>query len=232
MKIDSLSTFFPAYNEEKNIALTVKKALEVLKSLPIKQYEVIIIDDGSKDKTPEISDELARTERFVRVIHKKNGGYGSALQAGFYDSKYDWIVCTDSDGQFDFADVEKLLEKTDQADLVIGYRVNRQDSFSRKLNGAAWTFLNNLLFGLKVRDVDCAFKLVKKEVIEKIPRLKSERGGMISPELLAKAKKAGFKITEVGVRHYPRLEGAQTGANFKVIIKSFVDLGKLWWQIK
>lgn len=231
-KLDGLSLFFPAYNEEGNIKNTVEKAIPVLKGVASK-YELLIIDDGSKDKTGEIADKLAEEYPFIRVIHHHpNQGYGAALKSGFYNSKQEWIVFTDSDGQFDFSEVTRLIEKSGEADIVAGYRINRQDPPIRKLFGFGWTLLSRLLLGVGVRDVDCAFKLVKKEVIDTIPPLQSTRGGMISPELLGRAKKAGFKIVEVGVHHYPRKEGKQTGANLKVIFKSFVDLGKLWWQIK
>lgn len=231
-KLAGLSLFFPAYNEEANLASTVEKAIPVLKKVAEK-YELIIVNDGSKDKTGEIAAKLAQKYPFIKVItHHPNRGYGAAIKSGLYNSKYDWIVFTDSDGQFDFSEVSKLIDKTDWADLVIGYRINRQDSFLRKFFGWGWTFLTNILLGIKVKDVDCAFKLVKKKVIEGIPELQSSRGGMISPEFLAKARKAGFKIVEVGVHHYPRKAGKQTGANLKVILKSFVDLGKLWWQIR
>ncbi|MBI4037243.1 glycosyltransferase family 2 protein [Candidatus Daviesbacteria bacterium] len=232
MKIDSLSVFFPAYNEAENIAATVEKAILVLNGLDLKQYEVIIVDDGSKDETGKIADNLASQNNKIRVIHQSNGGYGVALQAGFYNAKYPWIVFTDSDGQFDFSEVTKLLQKSDEADVIIGYRINRQDPLLRRLFGWGWTLLANILLGIRTHDVDCAFKLIKKEVIDTIPHLKSQRGGMISPELLAKARKNGFKIVEVGVHHYPRSFGHQTGADFGVIFKSFVDLFKLWWQLQ
>lgn len=231
-KFDSLSVFFPAYNEEPNIEKTVKDAIGVLEKVVLK-YEVIIVDDGSKDRTGEIADKLALENKNIRVTHHNpNKGYGEALKSGFYNAKYDWIAFTDSDGQFDFSEITKLLEKADEADLIVGYRLNRNDPIVRKINGWLWTRLNNLLLGINVRDVDCAFKLIKKEVIDSIPRLQSTRGGMISPELLAKAHKKGFKIIEVGVHHYPRRLGEQTGANIKVIIKSFIDLLGLWWKIK
>jgi len=231
-KLDGLSLFFPAYNEEGNIKNTVEKAIPVLKNVASK-YELLIVDDGSKDKTGEIADKLAEEYSFIRVVHHHpNQGYGAALKSGFYNSKQEWIVFTDSDGQFDFSEVTRLIEKSGEADIVAGYRINRQDSWMRKIFGFGWTFLSRLLLDVGVRDVDCAFKLVKKKVIDTIPKLQSTRGGMISPELLGRAKKAGFKIVEVGVHHYPRKEGKQTGANLKVIFKSFMDLGKLWWQIK
>lgn len=233
-KLKNLSLFFPAYNEEANLKNTVEKAIPVLKQVA-GEYEVLIINDGSKDKTGEIADQLAKKYPFIKVIHHNpNRGYGAALRSGFYNSKYDWIVFTDSDGQFDFSEVVKLIEKAQEtnADIVAGYRIERQDPLIRKIFGKGWTFLANLLLGINIRDVDCGFKLIKKEVIKKIPQLESERGGMISPELLGKAKKYGFKIVEVGVHHYPRKEGKQTGANLKVILKSFTDLAKLWWSIK
>jgi len=227
-KVAELSVFFPAYNEEANLEKTIREALAVLKKIAQK-YEVIIIDDGSKDQTGQIADRLAKNYRQIRVIHHpQNRGYGEALKSGYYQAQYRWIACTDSDGQFDFSEITKLLSKAEKFPVVVGYRLNRKDSLLRQINGWGWTFLANLLLGINVRDVDCAFKLVRKEVIEKIPHLESTRGGMISPELLVKAKNAGFKIAEVGVHHYPRAAGRQTGANLKVILRSFIDLFKLW----
>lgn len=232
MRLNELSVFFPAYNEEGNIENTVKKALKILPKIA-KEYEVIVVDDGSKDKTGEIADRLAKEVKEIKVVHhRSNRGYGEALKSGYYNAKYGWIACTDADGQFDFSEITKLLEKTKSCEVIVGYRMDRQDSLLRKFNGWGWTMLVNFLLDLDVRDVDCSFKLVKKDVIKKIPRLESTRGGMISPELLAKAGKAGFKICEVGVHHYPRGAGEQTGANFRVIVRSFVDLFKLWRKLK
>lgn len=231
-KLTELSLFFPAYNEEANLKETVEKAIPVLSKVANK-FELIIVDDGSKDRTGEIADKLAKKYSFIRVIHhRSNRGYGEALKSGFYSAKYEWIVFTDSDGQLDFSEVAKLIEVKNDVDIVVGYRLDRQDSLVRKLFGTGWTMLANLLLGTKVRDVDCAFKLINKKVIETIPRLESTRGGMISPELLGRAIKAGFKIKEVGVHHFSRTKGKQSGAELKVILKSFIDLGKLWWQIK
>lgn len=233
MKIKSLSVFFPAFNEEKNIKNTVEQSLLVLKNLKLQDYEVIVVNDGSKDQTAEIVEKIIQKDKHVHLInHQQNGGYGEALKTGFYSARYSWIVCTDSDGQFDFAEVEKLLGKTDKAEVVIGYRMNRNDPPMRVIMGWLWTFLSNIILGIGVKDVDCAFKLVKKEVIATIPRLQSTRGGMISPEILAKAKREGFKIEEVGVHHYPRTKGKQTGADLRVMVRSFIDLFKLWWQIR
>jgi glycosyltransferase involved in cell wall biosynthesis len=231
-KVPALSVFFPAYNEEANVATTVTKAAAFLPQVADK-WEIIVIDDGSKDKTGAIVKSLAKKDPRIRLItHSPNRGYGEALKSGLYGAKYDLIAFTDADGQFDIRELGGLIAKIDGADLVAGYRIVRQDSPIRKLFGWGWTKLANLLLGINVRDVDCGFKLLKKEVIERIPRLESVRGGMISPELLAKTKKAGFKIAEVGVHHFPRREGKSTGSDLKVIFKSFADLGKLWWSLK
>lgn len=231
-KLSALSVFFPAYNEEPNIGATVSKAAAFLPKVA-RTWEIIVVNDGSKDKTGEIVKNLAGKDKRIRLItHSPNRGYGEALKSGLYRAKYDLIAFTDADGQFDITELAKLVAKIGKADLVAGYRIERQDPFVRKLFGWGWTKLANLLLGINVRDVDCGFKLLKKEIIKKIPRLESVRGGMISPELLAKAKKSGFKIAEVGVHHYPRAKGKQTGADIKVIFRSFADLGKLWWQLK
>lgn len=231
-KIDEISVFFPFYNEEANIKNTINAAQKTLNKVAGK-WEIIAVNDGSTDSTLKIANELAKKDSRIRVVnHKVNKGYGEALKSGFYNSKYAWIATTDGDGQFDFSEITKLWEKTDKAQVVIGYRIDRKDPFIRKFFGWGWTLLANIILRINVRDVDCAFKLVKKEVIEKIPRLESERGGMISPELLAKARKEGFKIAQVGVHHYPRIKGHQTGADLKVIVKSFADLLKLWKKLR
>lgn len=230
--IDSLSVFFPCINEEGNIKNTVSSAEAVLKKLKIK-YEIIIIDDGSIDQTGEIADKLSRVNPNIRVIHHpKNLGYGEALKSGFYNARYSTIVYTDGDRQFDFAEVGKFLEKIKDCDVVIGYRIRRQDSFIRKLFGRGWRLTLLIFFGLKLKDVDCGFKMVTKKVLEKIPHLESQRGAMINAELAIKAKKYGFTIGQAGVTHYPRLAGRPTGADFRVIVKSYLDLLRLWWKLK
>ena len=225
--------FFPAYNEEENLERTVKKAIPVLKKVSQK-YEILIVDDGSKDDTGKIADRLVKEYSFVRVIHHQpNRGYGGAIQSGWYGAKYEWIAFTDADGQFDFAEITKFIEKQEQtgADLVIGYYLKRAVSRMTILTSKLWELLVLLFFGLKVTDIDCGFKLVRRKVIKTIPRLESERGPFITSELLIKAKNKGFKIAEVGVYHYPRQGGAATGRNFEVIVSGFKDLIKLRLKI-
>lgn len=223
--------FFPSFNEEGNLENTVDKAIGVLKELKLR-YEIIIVDDGSTDSTGQVAEKLAKENPNIRVIHHpKNLGYGEALKSGFYNARFDTIVYTDGDGQFDFSEVTKFLEKIEDHDLVIGYRIKRQDPFFRILFKKGWKLSLLAFFGLTLKDVDCGFKMVKRVLLEKIPHLESTRGAMINAELAISTKKMGFKIAEVGVTHYPRVFGKPTGANLKVIIKSYLDLLKLWWQL-
>lgn len=231
--MDSISVFFPTYNEEGNIKNTVIKAVKVLEK-GFKKWEIIIVNDGSKDRTKEIADELGKKDLRIRVIsHPENRGYGASLQSGFYNSKYNWIAFTDSDGQFDFSEIDIFIKKQAEtnSDLVIGYYKKRQVSKFKIITSKMWEISVMILFGLSVKDIDCGFKLLKKDVIKKIPKLESERGAFISSEFLIKAKKAGFKIVEVAVTHYPRTQGKGTGRDLTVIIKSFVDLYRLWWKL-
>lgn len=232
MNSNSLSIFFPCINEEGNIENIVKRCEETVKKLKI-TYEIIIIDDGSTDQTGKIADKLASENSHIRVIHHpKNLGYGEALKSGFYNARYETIVYTDGDGQFDFAEVTKFLEKIKDHDLVIGYRIKRQDPFLRRLFGKGWRLTLLAFFHLTLKDVDCGFKMVKRKVLEIIPLLESQRGAMINAELAIKAKKYGFKVTQIGVNHYSRLSGRPTGASMRVIIKSYIELFRLWWKLK
>lgn len=231
-KIEEISVFFPAYNEEAHIEPTVLRAKDVLEKI-VDKWEIIVVNDGSSDKTGEIAKNLADADRRIRVItHSPNRGYGASLKSGFYNSKYPWIAFTDSDGQFDFSEITKFIEKQREtnADLVVGYYLKRHVPIYRKLNTFLWQAVIRILFGLKIRDIDCGFKLISKKVIDKIPHLESERGAFISSEFLIKARKSGFRITEVGVHHYPATRKS-TGANLNVIIKSFIDLFRLWKKL-
>lgn len=232
--IQELSVFFPAFNEEENIKSTVEKAKKVLFKIA-QNWEILIINDGSVDKTGEIADKLAKNDKRIKVIHhKENRGYGASLKTGLYLCKYEWITFTDSDGQFDFSEIVNFIEtqRKTNADLVIGYYLDRKVSLYRKVNTFIWKMIVLTTFGLNVRDVDTGFKLLSKSVIEKIDRLEAERGAFIESELLIKAKKAGFKIEEIGVKHYPRIAGHGTGSDLNVIIDSFVDLLKLYRDLR
>lgn len=226
----SLSVFLPAFNEEDSIAPAVEGVVKVLKSLDI-DWEVLVINDGSKDKTAEVVKSLEEKYPNVRLInHEVNEGYGHVLKTGFARAKYPWVAFVDSDGQFDFAEIKKLIEKTDEADVILGYRLNRADPFRRRIFTWGWKMLAFMLLGLNVRDYSCGFKLVKKKVIEDISPIESEEK-VTQIEMLIKAQKMGYKFAEVGVHHYARKAGVPTGANLSVVKKSFGDMLRLWKKV-
>ena len=232
--IQELSVFFPAYNEEENIEKTVRDAKKVLLKTAEK-WEIIIVNDGSKDNTLKIAQKLRKEDKRIRVVnYKVNRGYGAVVKGGLYNAKYPWIVFTDSDGQFEFSELGKFIrtQKRTKADLVIGFYLKRKVSFMTIATSKLWELVIFLFFGLKVKDIDCGFKLISKKVIDIIPKLESERGAFISSEFLVKSKKAGFRIVEIGVKHYPRKAGEATGRDLNVIIKSFVDLFNLWKKLR
>lgn len=226
-----LSVFFPAYNEEQNIITTITKADQVLKSLNLKNYEIIVINDGSEDKTAAVVEKLTLQNSRIRLVnHPKNLGYGHALKTGFQSSKYPWVFFADSDGQFDFSEIGKFLKRGDEADLIVGYRLNRADSLMRKTYTFFWNGLARILLGLTLKDYSCGFKLIKRKVFEAVGPLQAEEK-VTQIEMLVKAKRMGFKFLEVGVNHYPRRYGTPTGAKIKVVVRSMIDLLKLWWRL-
>ncbi len=221
----SLSVFFPCHNEQDNIGRVTRQALKVLRGIT-PDFEILIINDGSTDDTGRVADALAAEHPEVRAIHHPtNRGYGGALQTGFAEAAKDWVFYTDGDGQFDISEITHLLPLRSATTIVSAYRAKRSDSLLRKINAACWSMLVNLLLGIRVRDIDCAFKLLPKSLIDNI-ELHSE-GALISTELLAKAASRGLRIVETGVTHYPRTAGQQTGASPKVILKAFYELFRL-----
>jgi glycosyltransferase involved in cell wall biosynthesis len=224
-QVKSIAVAMPAYNEAENIAAMIQDVIQVMDTLT-DDYEVIVVDDGSRDGTGQVVESLAQRHPQVRlVLHEVNQGYGAAVFNGLTSASKELVFFTDSDRQFDLREIEKLLERLDKADLVVGYRTPRRDPFMRKLNGWGWSLLVTLLFGYTARDIDCAFKLMRREVIERIKDQVASRGATFSAEFLVRAKRAGFRIREVPVRgHRPRVAGSQTGARPDVIIRAFKEL--------
>ena len=226
----SLTIFYPCYNEEANLERVTLAALEIAGEIA-DDYEVIIVNDGSRDRTAEIADALAAEHEAVRAVHNHpNLGYGGALQRGFREASKDWVFYTDGDGQFDFKELPKLLPLLETHDIVSCYRLDRKDSLMRKLNAWCWCRLVNLLFGFGLRDVDCAFKIFPRTLFDRIT-MKST-GALIDTEILAKAHFLGYRIAQLGVHHYPRTAGEQTGANMGVIARAFKELFKLRGEIR
>ena len=229
-KLPSLSIFFPFYNEEDNIERIARSALEIAPTFA-EDFEIILVNDGSLDRTGGIADRLAEEFPRIRAAHNRpNIGYGGAVRRGFAEAQHEYIFFTDGDGQFDLNEIDRLIALLDDCDIAVGYRADRADALMRRVNAWGWRQLIGLLFGVRVRDIDCAFKLLPKRFIDSID-LRSD-GAMISAELLAKARYCGMRIAETAVTHYPRTAGDPTGANFKVIVKAFRELYRLRRHIR
>lgn len=225
-----LGVVLPAWNEEAVIAQTVHKVVATLSEVA-PEYEVLVVDDGSTDHTGAIADALAAENSHVRVVHNRpNKGYGGALIAGFNAVSKELTFFMDADGQFDIQDITKLLEHLGEANAVLGYRKHRQDPPLRIVNAWGWKLLMRLLFGLNVRDVDCAFKLYPTDLVRRANV--QAQGAMVNTEMLVKLHRLGYTWVEVPVNHYPREGGKATGANIRVILRAFRELLKLHHRIK
>lgn len=226
--LTSLSAVLPAHNEEIAIAGTVRSVLETLAGW-LADFEVIVVNDGSRDRTGTILDEIAAENPHLRVIHHAaNQGYGAALVSGFEACTKDLVFFMDSDGQFDIHDLARFFPLLESYDAVLGYRIKRQDTWMRKVNAWGWKLLVRLIFSVRVRDVDCAFKIYRGSFFRDY-RLET-RGAMINTEILYKFKRAGYTYTQVGVNHLPRHGGKATGAKPIVILRAFRELFVYAWK--
>jgi glycosyltransferase involved in cell wall biosynthesis len=225
-----LSFFFPAYNDGGTIASLVIRAVHVASRLT-RDFEVIVVNDGSTDATREIVEELVRTYPQVRVIHhRRNMGYGGAVRTGFAAATKELVAYTDGDAQYDPAEVETLWTRmTPEADMVTGYKISRSDPLHRVVIGKIYHLTVKVMFGLRVRDVDCDFRLMRREIFH---RVKLERNtGVICLEMMRKIQDAGFRVVEVPVHHYHRTYGRSQFFNFRRIFWTGIDVLKLWVQL-
>ncbi len=226
----ALSVAFPAHNEAENIVDVLGDAVRVLEDIE-PDYEIVVVDDGSRDDTGELVQHVAASNPRVRLVrHEVNQGYGAAVWTGLTSSTGELRFFTDSDGQFKLDELRLLLAEVPGADFVAGFRLERQDPPLRLLNGWGWTHLVNLLFGHAARDVDCAFKLMRRQVVESLPV--RSRGATFSAELLIRARRAGFRFEEIGVTHLPRTKGNPSGAKLRVILRAFKELLALWIELR
>ena len=222
----SITVFFPCHNEQDNVARVAEQAVAVLEAMKA-DYEVIVVDDGSSDATGRIADDLAGKSPRLRVIHHPhNQGYGAALKSGFRAATKELVFYTDGDGQFDLGEMPALLPLMGEYDIVSCYRLQRRDNIVRKINGWLWTQVICLAFSLRIRDVDCAFKLYRRAIFDQIKM--ESTGALIDTEILARAARKGYRMTQRGVHHFPRTAGQQTGASFRVILRAFKEL----WQLR
>jgi glycosyltransferase involved in cell wall biosynthesis len=229
----SISAVLPAYNEEAIIDRTVRHVAGVLAGLA-SDFEVIVTNDGSRDRTGQVLAELQAREPELHlqvVTHDRNRGYGAALASGFDASRKDLVFLTDGDKQFDVTELQEFLPAMDgQTDMVIGWRRNRADPPLRKANALGWKLLVNLLFGYTARDVDCAFKLFRRQVWEGMTV--HARGATFSAEFLIKSRRLGYRVKELPVGHFPRTAGSPTGARPDVIVRAFIELFQLWRHLE
>lgn len=229
-KPSSISVIFPAFNEEENIEKSVDAAREAMSKF-FDKIEIIVVDDGSTDKTRDLLDGMRdRHDDVVPIHHAKNRGYGAALRTGLYAAQNDLVFFSDADLQFDLEEIRHLLEWIEDYEIVAGYRAKRADPINRRFNAWGWNMLVRLLLGVKVRDIDCAFKLFRKDIFQKIQL--TSVGAMINTELLAMAAQHGMRVKEVPVSHYPRVAGQQTGSNLRVILKAFRELIAMYRRLR
>lgn len=226
----SLTIFFPAYNDGGTIGSLVIQAVQVASRLT-PDFEVIVVNDGSADSTRDVLDELARTYPQVRPIHhQRNRGYGGALRTGFSSATKDLVAYTDGDGQYDPSEFEALWRRlTPEADMVTGYKISRSDPMHRIIIGRIYHHTVKLLFRLRVRDVDCDFRLMRRAIFDRV-RLEKDTG-VICLEMMRKIQDAGFVVLEEPVHHYHRLHGRSQFFNFRRVFWTGIDVLKLWMQL-
>jgi glycosyltransferase involved in cell wall biosynthesis len=226
-----LSVFFPAYNDAGTIASLVITSVKVAATLT-GDFEVIVVNDGSKDDTGRILDELARLypDRVRIVHHETNRGYGGALRSGFATASKDLVFYTDGDAQYDPAEMTLLWQKmADDVDWVNGWKMSRSDPLHRIIIGRLYHHMVKILFGLKVRDVDCDFRLMRRRIFD-VVRLE-KNSGVICLEMMKKFQDAGFRVAEQPVHHYHRAYGRSQFFNFPRIYRTAIDVMKLWWML-
>ena len=224
--VRDVSVIFPAFNEEGNIRCTVETVIRALPKVAMK-WEIIVVDGGNSDATALVCDELKAQFPEVEVIrHGQNRGYSAALKSGIMSTKYDLIFFSDSDGQFDFRDLEQLIFWSEDYDIVAGYRAKRQEPLYRRINAPGWNVLVRLVLGIKLRNIDCAFKVFRRSVFDHV-QIRCV-GAMVNTEILAQATQLGMRIRKVKVSYFPRRQRKQSGTNVHVIIKAFRELCRPW----
>ena len=226
----SLSAFFPVHDEEADVVPMAEALLRVLPEVA-ERWELIIVDDGSRDRTGQLADELSRTRPEVRVVHHPvNRGYGAAIRSGIAAARHDYVFLTDGDRQFEPTQIGRLISEVGRADVIVGYRHRRADNALRRVYGVLWNALVRRLFRLPVRDVNCAFKLIRRHVLAGI-ELRAE-GAVVSTELVIRVLRQGRRIVEVPVDHFPRLHGQPSGGRIGVILRAWVELVRLRRQTR
>ena len=223
---EGLSIVLPAFNEEENIETAIRRCFSVLQKLPVPSHEVVVVNDGSHDRTSAICHNLQTTWPQLEVIDfERNRGYGAALSAGFLHAKYRFVFYTDSDNQFDVSELRFLLPMMEDYDLVVGSRVYRYDPFIRLFLSWGYNMLVRFIFGVRVHDIDCAFKLFRRSMFDFMPIEATDF--FVDTEIVVKAHRQGYRLNEVGVRHYPRMAG-RTSVRPSDIPRTLRTLLRIW----
>lgn len=224
-RLASLSAFFPARDEEGNVLAVADALLAVLPTVA-ERWEIVVVDDGSRDATGALADGLARRDARIRAVHhREHRGYGGAVRTGLAECAHDFVLLIDGDGQFDPAELRRLIPELEHADAVVGYRVRRADPLVRRVAGVAWNVLVRLVLGLRLRDVNCAFKLLRRSALADVDL--TADGAGISAELLATLVARGRRIVEVPVGHYPRRRGRASGGSPRVVVRAWPELVRI-----
>src|SRR5215211_1998348 len=226
----SLSLVLPVHNEEENIGLVIERALAVLPQYA-PEFEIVAVNDGSRDGSARVLDDLARAHPQVKPVeHKVNRGYGAAVTSGFRAATGDFVMFMDSDRQFDIADLALLAPLVGQFDIVAGFRMERNDPLHRRIFAEIFNVTVRILFGVHLRDIDCAFKVFRGKLLRSIEL--TAPGALINTEIQAKARRQGATLAQVGVHHYPRVAGTATGGSPRVIARAMKETLLLWWRMR
>ncbi|HMJ35882.1 MAG TPA: glycosyltransferase family 2 protein [Baekduia sp.] len=229
-RLPGLSIVLPCHDEADNIERAIDEATRAAQRVA-DAHELLVVDDGSRDATRALAAERASHDSRIRVlVHRRNRGYGAALRTGFAAARMEWVFVTDADLQFDLDDLDCVLALAPACDVVAGFRLQRADRAHRRLNAAAWNALVRRSFDLPVRDVDCAFKLIRRDLLQGLDL--TADGAMVSTELLVRARAAGAEIAELGVTHRPRVAGRSSGANPAVVLRAFRELRALREEVR
>jgi glycosyltransferase involved in cell wall biosynthesis len=226
----SLSLVLPAFNEEANIEAVVNASLATL-PVHTHDFEIIVVDDGSRDRTPDLVEQLAADDARVRLVrHPRNRGYGAALTSGFRATRGDFVMFMDADRQFDIRDLRLLAPFAGEYDVVAGFRMERSDPIHRRVFAEMFNVAVRILFGVHLRDIDCAFKLFRGDLLRGMDL--TAPGALINTEIQAKARRQGARLQQVGVHHYPRVAGQASGGSPRVIVRALGETLALWWRMR